>query len=337
MLRWLGLAVLLAGITAAIVWREHLDTEALQAWLGGAGIWAPLAFMAIYAVATVLFLPGSVLTLAGGALFGVAAGTFINLSGATLGALLAFLLARHLGAEWLRARMGARMQRLVAGVEAEGWRFVAFTRLVPLFPFNALNYALGLTRIGVWPYLTATWLCMLPGALAYTYLGYAGREALAGGEGLIHKGLLALALLAVVAFLPRLVGRLRRGADLSVDELHSRLQAGDELAVFDVRTPDDFAAGPYGHLAAARNLPLETLSDRLPGLTEYAEHPIALICNTQKRSLAAARVLAANGFGNVRVVRGGMKAWHAAGYGLSAGVPTVAAAADQPGGLSGTH
>lgn len=81
-------------------------------------------------------------------------------------------------------------------------------RLVPLFPFNLLNYALGLTRIRLVHYVVASCLCMLPGALAYTYFGYASREAIAGGAGMIQKGLLAFALLAL---LPRFVARLRQG------------------------------------------------------------------------------------------------------------------------------
>ena len=101
------------------------------------------------------------------------------------------------------------MKQLKEGVENEGWRFVAFVRLVPLFPFNLLNYALGLTRIRFLHYLLATYICMLPGAIAYTYLGYAGREAIGGGEDLIQKALLALALLAAVAFLPRIIRKFR--------------------------------------------------------------------------------------------------------------------------------
>lgn len=81
---------------------------------------------------------------------------------------------------------------------------------MPVFPFNLLNYALGLTRIPFRHYLLATVICMLPAAFAFTWLAYAGREAMAGGEGLVQKGLIALALLAVLASLPRLVARLRR-------------------------------------------------------------------------------------------------------------------------------
>ncbi len=110
----------------------------------------------------------------------------------------------------MEQKTGGRLKQLKEGVEGEGWRFVAFVRLVPLFSFNLLNYGLGLTRIKLSHYIIASYLCMLPGAIAYTYLGYAGREAISGNEGIIQKGLLALALLALVAFLPRLIRRLRQ-------------------------------------------------------------------------------------------------------------------------------
>ena len=223
-----AVALLLVGaIALALVYRDRLDAGALAAWVGGAGAAGPLLFIGLYAAATVLFLPGSVLTLAGGALFGPLWGTLYNLIGATLGAGLAFLVARHLAADWVQARAKGLLGRLVQGVEVEGWRFVAFTRLVPLFPFNVLNYALGLTRIPFVHYLVASLIFMLPGALAYTYLGFAGREAVAGGEGLIQKGLIALALLAAVAFLPRLVARLRQRPAMSIQDLKDRLDAGE--------------------------------------------------------------------------------------------------------------
>lgn len=205
----LGL-LLAAGIALALAYGEGFDTQSLANWIAAAGTAGPLVFMGIYIIATLLFLPGLLLTLAGGALFGPIWGTFYNLTGATLGAALAFLTARYLAADWVQARAGGLLKRLVQGVEAEGWRFVAFTRLVPLFPFNLLNYALGLTRIPFPHYLMTTYLCMLPGAIAYTWLGHAGREVAMGSEGLIQKGLIALALLAGVAFLPRLITRLRQ-------------------------------------------------------------------------------------------------------------------------------
>jgi len=164
----------LAGLLAAVMlWavthRSQLDVAALEAQIGNLGPWAPLGFMVIYALATVLFVPGVVFS-------------------------------------------------LIAGVEAEGWRFVALTRLVPLFPFNLLNYALGLTRIRFWHYVLATLICMAPGAAAYTWLGYAGREAATGSNSALNYGLSGLALLALVAFLPGLLRHYFRAAPIKLIE-----------------------------------------------------------------------------------------------------------------------
>lgn len=212
LLRIALLLLLLGGIALALTYRARFDAQHLAQWVEGFGVAGPLIFMLIYALATVLFLPGSVLTLAGGAIFGPLWGTLYNLTGATVGATLAFLVARYLAADWAEQKSGGRVKQIKDGVEAEGWRFVAFVRLVPLFPFNLLNYALGLTRIKLSHYIITSYLGMLPGAIAYTWLGYAGREAVAGGEGLIQKVLLAAALLAVVFFMPRLIARLRHGS-----------------------------------------------------------------------------------------------------------------------------
>ncbi|WP_349681056.1 VTT domain-containing protein [Thiocapsa sp. UBA6158] len=313
LLRTLGALLLIAAVTVALLYREHLDVAALESWISGAGAAAPLIFIGFYVLATVLFLPGAVLTLAGGALFGPLWGTLYNLLGATLGAGLAFLIARHLAGDWVQARAKGLLARLIQGVEAEGWRFVAFTRLVPLFPFNLLNYALGLTRIRILPYLLATLVFMLPGALAYTYVGFAGRAAIAG-EGLIRNGLIALALLAAVAFLPRLVARLRQRPMLPIEGLKRRLDAArEDVLVLDVRAHEDFV-GEQGHIPGALNIPLESLPERIEALGSDLERPIALVCRTDRRSAKAAALLAGRGFGQVQVVQGGMTAWLANGW-----------------------
>jgi uncharacterized membrane protein YdjX (TVP38/TMEM64 family) len=312
LIRVLLILGLVVGITLAIVYRDRFDAVALEAWVNDAGVLAPIVFMLIYALATVLFLPGSVITLAGGALFGPVLGSFYNLTGATLGASLAFLISRYLASDWVEDKSGGKVKQLINGVEGEGWRFVAFVRLVPLFPFNLLNYALGLTKIPFLHYLMATYVFMLPGAIAYTYLGYAGREAIGGGEGLIQKILIALALLAVVAFLPRLIGNIRRGPTIDIPELVTRIGNNDAL-VLDVRTAEDFV-GEQGHIDSAVNIAVEELQDRLDELTDYIERPIAIVCRTDKRSAKAALLLTEQGFHDVHVVRGGMTQWIKAGF-----------------------
>jgi len=306
---------LLAGIGLAIFYRDHFDVQTLESWINDAGVLAPVIFMLVYAAATVLFLPGSVLTLAGGALFGPVLGTFYNLTGATIGASLAFLAARYLASDWVEDKAQGRVKQLVNGVEREGWRFVAFTRLVPLFPFNLLNYALGLTRIRFLHYLLTTYIFMLPGAFAYTYLGYAGREAVGGGDGLIQKILIALALLAIVAFLPRLISSIRMGPSIDITELKKRIDENSTL-VLDVRTAQDYV-GEQGHIDGALNIAVEELPQRLEELKDYIDRPVALVCRTDKRSAKAASLLVSNGFQDVHVVKGGMTQW------LEARLPVV--------------
>lgn len=306
------LLALFAAIALLLLQRDRLDVEAVSQWIAQAGPAAPLLFMGLYALATVLFLPGSALTLLGGALFGPLLGTFYNLTAATLGAAIAFLLARHLAGDWVERKAGDRIGQVISGVESEGWRFVAFTRLVPLFPFNLLNYALGLTRIRFGHYLLTSYVCMLPGTLAYTYLGHVGQAALSGEEGLIQKGLLALAAISMMAFLPRLIGRLRRGAGLSIEELNRQLSQTDAPLLIDVRERRDFN-GDLGHIDGALNIPLGELAARADELSDHLERPVALICRAERSALKAAGILARRGFGQLHVVNGGMTAWREAG------------------------
>lgn len=263
--------VLAAGLFLGYANRDALSADALSRSLAGAGVWAPLAFIGFYAAATVLFLPGAVLTLAAGALFGAVPGALYSLVGATLGATLAFVIARYLAADWVARKAGGRLKQLIEGVEAEGWRFVAFVRLAPLFPFNLVNYALGLTRIPLVAYAAASFVCMFPGALAYAWLGHTGREALTGGDGTIRNALFALALLALVAFLPRLVRRYRQAGIRWIDSgsLKGRLEQSDKPLLIDLRDAGDFAGPPRPHPGRAQHSARRTAC--APGGTRAVE------------------------------------------------------------------
>lgn len=312
--RLLLAAGLLAAAVLLAVNRDHLNAQSIEQFMRYLGAWAPVGHIVLFAAGTVLFAPGAIFGLVGGALFGPLMGTLLNLAGATLGATAAFLVARYVAADWVRARTGARIERLIAGVEAEGWRFVALMRLVPLVPFNLLNYALGLTRISLLQYVLASLIAMAPGTLAYTWLGHAGRQALGGDAAAIRYGLIALGLLAAIAFLPRLVGRLRGGAShrwIEVDDL-VRLLREKPVAVIDVRSPTDFK-GPLGHIGDARNLPLAEVRPHLDELAPLKNDPVVLVCRTHKMSGSAAAELQAAGFSYVRVLRGGMVRWNEQG------------------------
>lgn len=189
-------------------------------WVEGLGIWGPIVFILGYAVAAVAFIPGSLLTLAAGAIFGLAKGTVYTLIGATLGASAAFLVARYgaRGAIERRIAGNPRFAAIDRAVGREGFKIVALLRLSPVFPFNLLNYALGLTTVSFWQYAAAS-IAMLPGTLLYVYYGKAAGSlaALAGGAKTgkgpgdwIVLGLGLVATIAVTAFVTRLAGKALR-------------------------------------------------------------------------------------------------------------------------------
>jgi rhodanese-related sulfurtransferase len=144
-------------------------------------------------------------------------------------------------------------------------------------------------------------------------LGYAGRGALSGETDAVRYGLLALGLLAAIALLPRLIGRLRRSFSwMEVGDLKKRLDGGEAVTVIDVRSADEFT-GSLGHISAARNIPVAELTGRLSELAGLEREPIVLVCCTDKRSAAAAQTLRAAGFTQISVLRRGMEQWNNAG------------------------
>lgn len=169
-------------------------------------MWAPLIFIAIYAGATALAIPGTVLTLAGGALFGVWWGTLINWFAANLGANLAFGEARALGKDGLEKLLGDRAGSLEKATKDHGFQGLLTLRLIPLVPFNALNFGSGLTGISWGAYALATAVGILPGTAIYTFFAdsllQGSQEA---SRSALVRVLIAGGLLVLLSFLPRLL------------------------------------------------------------------------------------------------------------------------------------
>ena len=320
MSRLIPRVLLMAVVAGAVLWatlhRDQFEAASLDSWLADLGLWAPVVHVVLFAIGTVVFLPGSLFAFAGGALFGPVWGAILNLLGATLGASLAFLIARYLAGDWVTRKSGGHLKRLVDGVEKEGWRFVAFVRLVPLFPFNLTNYALGLTRIGFLPYVITSFICMAPGAIAFSWLGHAGQGALSGDASAIRYGLYALGLLAMIAFVPRLIRRTRQGGITWIDanELQQQMGGGAALTILDVRGLDEFV-GELGHIPGAINIPVGDIANRLIEIKALGDKPIIMVCKTDKRSARAAELLRNADFADVRVLRGGMERWKQLGFG----------------------
>jgi uncharacterized membrane protein YdjX (TVP38/TMEM64 family) len=141
-------------------------------WVKGLGAVGAIAFIAIYTAATVAFFPGSILTLGAGVLFGVGFGSLYVFLGATLGATAAFLVGRYLARGWVSRKISgnAKFHAIDEAVGREGFKIVLLTRLSPVFPFNLLNYAYGVTGVSLKDYVLAS-IGMIPGTIMYVYIG----------------------------------------------------------------------------------------------------------------------------------------------------------------------
>ena len=162
---------------------QQILRNALQ-WVDDLGAIAPIAFMLIYIVATVAFLPGSVLTLGAGVLFGIVKGSIYVFLGATIGATLAFLVGRYIARGWISKKIedNQKFKAIDKAVGKEGLKIVLLTRLSPVFPFNLLNYGLGVTGVSLKDYVLGS-IGMIPGTIMYVYIGsLAGSIATIGGE-----------------------------------------------------------------------------------------------------------------------------------------------------------
>ena len=187
------------------------------AWVETLGVWGPIVFIAGYAIATVAFIPGSVLTLAAGAIFGLLKGIVLAFAAAVAGSTLAFLVSRHIARDTMERRLAdnPRFSAIDRAVSAQGRKIVFLLRLSPVFPFNLLNYGLGLTNVRLVDYMIAS-LGMLPGTLLYVYYGKLAGDvaALAGGvaseKGVADYAVLILGLVAtivVTTFVTRIARR----------------------------------------------------------------------------------------------------------------------------------
>jgi uncharacterized membrane protein YdjX (TVP38/TMEM64 family) len=154
-------------------------------WISGLGPAGLLIFIALYIMACVLLLPGSIQTLGAGAVFGLVQGFIAVSIGATLGATCAFLVGRYLARNLVAQRIAGntKFKAVDEAVGREGWKIVLLTRLSPVFPFNLLNYSYGLTNVRLRHYFFASWLGMIPGTVMYVYLGFLAGDIASLGAG----------------------------------------------------------------------------------------------------------------------------------------------------------
>jgi len=206
---WLALGVavvLIAAVTVAFKYfhGQELLKRAIE-WVSQLGPWGPILFIAIYVVATVLFIPGSALTLGAGAVFGVVWGSIYVSIASSLGATAAFLVGRYLARDAIARKIegNERFAAIDKAVAKEGWKIVGLARLSPVFPFTLLNYAFGLTQVKLRDYVLASWIGMMPGTIMYVYIGSlakaaSGERTRTTGEWVLYGvGLLATVVVTV--------------------------------------------------------------------------------------------------------------------------------------------
>lgn len=183
--------LLAAAMVAPIVWKVIgvlFDHAALTELIHSAGNWRIAVFLGAHTVAAAVGVPGTVLVILGGALFGLMWGTLWSILGATAGAVVAFWLARYLLHDWFTRRFKKHprfkglFKRLDSTMENQALACVLAIRFAPISPFNVVNFGFGLTNIAVTPYALGTLIGIIPGTLAYTWLGVTGVDALKGGQ-----------------------------------------------------------------------------------------------------------------------------------------------------------
>ncbi len=216
--RWKTLALWGVGLLAAVGLWALGRLAPVDEWFAAVeelGPWGPAAIVALYVATCVLFVPGTILTLGAGALFGFTTGSIAAVIGSNLGANAAFLIARYVARSKIEGVLSgnAKLRALDGVVAREGFLIVFLTRLSPVFPFNALNYAYGLTSVAWRKYALMSLVGMLPGTLAYVYLGSVGR-AVAGSEsgerGALEWTILIVGVVATLA-LAAYIARIARG------------------------------------------------------------------------------------------------------------------------------
>jgi uncharacterized membrane protein YdjX (TVP38/TMEM64 family) len=168
---------------------RSVDIRALLDGVKNLGMRGALLFVLVYVIACVSFIPGSVLTLGAGAIFGVWAGSAVVSAGSTVGAACAFLIGRYFARDWVSKKISGneKFKAIDDAVAADGFKMTFLIRLSPIFPFNLINYALGLTKVRLKDYVLASWIGMMPGTVMYVYLGSVAGDLAAAGAGTRSK------------------------------------------------------------------------------------------------------------------------------------------------------
>jgi len=191
--------VVIATTAIAVYYLGGLNPDQIQLWLRQSGIWAPIIFIAIYTIATLLILPSTVLNLTSGAIFGPWLGTLWTSIAAIVAAVVAFAFTRTWGRQFVVEKLGSRLQAVDAEMMAGGLFYMFAIRLQPILPYGLVNFAAGLTAISFRDYFIGTALGTVPGVLPFVMLGSYGLRAVKTGDMLPLLGALLLTAMLIVS------------------------------------------------------------------------------------------------------------------------------------------
>ena len=197
------LLLVFIGLARYFHLEHYFEKERLHQTITGYGIWGPLVYLAIWTIAPSLMIPGTVLVVAGGALFGPFWGEIYVILGATLGATVSFVIARYLARDWVASKLsGTKLAALDQLVAQNGWKIVAITRLIPIFPYGLVNYAFGLTNVSISGFVLATLVGIIPLTAAYVYLSASLVDLLFGKMtyGIFIGVFIAILVIIILAF-----------------------------------------------------------------------------------------------------------------------------------------
>jgi uncharacterized membrane protein YdjX (TVP38/TMEM64 family) len=204
--RVLIVALVLAGFAYVLTHRDTLSPSEIKARLSGAPL-APLLYVLAHVVASIVFIPRTVLAVAAGLLFGTVGGFLWATVGSTAGAVAGFILARYVNSGLLEPERMPKLGPLLVKAEVGGWRAVAALRLIPVIPQPVTNYGLGLTRLSLWNYTLGTLIGSVPMTVAYVEFGTAGDNVLTGGANWLIPTVIGVVVLAASFALPKLMAR----------------------------------------------------------------------------------------------------------------------------------
>jgi len=200
------LIIIIAAILILLsIGRYGFRLEEFQAFIKNLGYLAPFIFIIFYSFAPTLFMPITPLSITAGVLFGPVAGTFYSVVGATLGASVTFLVSRYLLKDFVDKYSHNKILFIKRRVEKDGWKFIAISRITPIFPFNIQNYIFGLTEIKLSTFFITSLFSLIPGSFFYVYLGYTGSQAVKNPAGSLYQIIIAVILSLILFSIPYLI------------------------------------------------------------------------------------------------------------------------------------